>query len=389
MSESQNIITVYGLSTEGYRLASEFAVQNLVVYLINESTKMGFLLSDNIVRSYPGVDSLITDESLFSAKPMGEIISKTKYLFFTPRIRKIGQEVKMEIHSKLSDVISYLRKDSSFIYGLPCGFNGNNENLNFIEHTTGMTSGRDFSYYYMPINPISPRNFNIILGSSNISHDEFLQNCLIGYGEQQIKVMSLHHAELAYISFILRHYCGIATMLETYKIYNEEIPKNKDGQISDNISDLFINDISNGLFDLRVIQNSLSGGGPLVFLVNGTIRSIESYIKYLTDKLRTILKRSNLKASKTRVLIGWKVDQHEMRGDRIEILSTLEAKIKDYVTDVEKYDYSTFNGASSEKKLIFLGCSKHDYNEISTLLPSNLDPLFIKANPLCEIMTSK
>lgn len=386
MSEPSNIITVYGLSTEGYRLASSFALQNMVVYLVNESTKMGFLLTDNIVSSYAGVDSLTEDESLFSLQPISEIISKTKYLFFTPRIRKIGLDAKIEITSKMSDAISYMQRDCSFIYGLPLGFNGNSENLNFIEHTTGMKSNKDFDYYYMPINPISPKNFNIILGSSNNIPNKFLESFLTGYNDKNIKIMSLHSSELAYVSFILRHYCGITCMLETYKVYNEEIPKNKDKQISENISDLFINDISNGLFDLRVIQNSLTGGGPLIFLVNGAVRSVESYIKYLTDKMKVILKKNNLKASKTRIIIGWKVDQHEMRGDRIEILSKLESKIKDYVTDVEIYDYSTFNGVSSEKKVIFLGCSKEDFNEISNRLPSNLDPLYIKANPLCELV---
>ncbi|NOJ28917.1 MAG: hypothetical protein DA328_01975 [Nitrososphaeraceae archaeon] len=389
MSGPQNVITVYGLSTEGYRLASSFALQNLVVYLIDESARLGFLFTDNLARSYSRVDSIIDDESLFSVQPIDEIISKTKYLFFTPRIRKIGPDAKMEINSKLSDAIRFLNKNSSLIHALPCGFNGNSENLNLIEHTTGLSAGKDYSYYYMPINPISPWNFRIILGSSDTTRDKFLESLLSGDDGQRIRVMSLHSAELSYISFILRHYCGIASMLETYKIYHEEMLKNEDEQISENISDLFINDISNGLFDLRAIQNSLSGAGPLVFLVNGTVRSIESYTKYLTDNLKIILKKNNLKASKTRVLIGWTVDQHEMRGDRIEILSILESKIKDYVTDVEKYDNATFNGASSEKKLIFLGCSKHDYAEIPDLLPSNLDPLFIKANPLCEILNVK
>ena len=36
-------------------------------------------------------------------EPIDVAISKAQYLFFTPRIRKTGQDIKTEIHSKFKD----------------------------------------------------------------------------------------------------------------------------------------------------------------------------------------------------------------------------------------------------------------------------------------------
>ena len=41
------------------------------------------------------------------------------------------------------------------------------------------------------------------------------------------------------------------------------------------------------------------------------------------------------KASRTKVAIAWTLDPHEMRGDKIELLSSFETKIKDYISDVQ------------------------------------------------------
>ena len=54
--------------------------------------------------------------------------------------------------------------------------------------------------------------------------------------------------------------------------------------------------IANGLYDsLRAIGSSLGGAGPLMYLVNGTIKAIEGYIKHMIDEFWSMLKKTRLK----------------------------------------------------------------------------------------------
>ncbi|HVD07563.1 MAG TPA: hypothetical protein VNB67_03885, partial [Nitrososphaeraceae archaeon] len=124
----------------------------------------------------------------------------------------------------------------------------------------------------------------------------------------------------------------------------------------------------------------LAGISPLTLLVKGNIATVDNYIKHLTEQIKIILKRFELKASKTKVIISWTFDPNEMRGDRLEIISRLESRLKDYVGDVERSD-SIFDFYSSEKKLIVLSCSKTDFEKLNKNNP-NSEIIIVKATPL-------
>jgi len=126
-------VVVYGLSTEGYALASQMAIKGADVYIIDESTPSAISLKAEIAKTYPNVASLKEDEPLLAMEPIDVAISKAQYLFFTPRIRKTGQDIKTEIHSKFKDATISLKKNSSVIFTLPTGFGGNNENISLLE----------------------------------------------------------------------------------------------------------------------------------------------------------------------------------------------------------------------------------------------------------------
>ncbi|HEU4985045.1 MAG TPA: hypothetical protein VFT58_05345, partial [Nitrososphaera sp.] len=55
-------VAVYGLSTEGYRIASAMAVKGAKVSLIDESLRNAISLKADIARTYPNVSSLVEDE---------------------------------------------------------------------------------------------------------------------------------------------------------------------------------------------------------------------------------------------------------------------------------------------------------------------------------------
>ena len=77
-------------------------------------------------------------------------ISKAQVLIFAPRIRKTGQDIKIEINSKFKDAVSNIKKGCIIIYGLGTGFGGNSENISLLEHVTGLKVDKNVSYFYYP-----------------------------------------------------------------------------------------------------------------------------------------------------------------------------------------------------------------------------------------------
>ena len=122
-------VVFFGLSTEGYHLANKIVVNGADVKIIDETAQGAIVLNSEIAKTYTNVISLREDEPLLSMEPSNVAISKAKYLFFTPRIRKTGQDLKTEVNSKFKDAVSELKKGSSVINCLPTGFGGNNENI--------------------------------------------------------------------------------------------------------------------------------------------------------------------------------------------------------------------------------------------------------------------
>ena len=115
-------VVFFGLSTEGYSLASQMVTNGADVQIIDEASSSAILLKPEIAKAYTNVISLREDEPLLAMEPSKIAISKSKYLFFTPRIRKTGQDLKTEINSKFKDAVGALKEGSSVINCLPTGF---------------------------------------------------------------------------------------------------------------------------------------------------------------------------------------------------------------------------------------------------------------------------
>jgi hypothetical protein len=382
---SSTATAVYGLSTEGYRIASSIALKGSKVSLIDESARMAIRLKPDIARTYPNVRSLIEDEPLLALEPIDIAISDASYVFFAPRVRKVGQDVKSDVTSKFRDAIGALKKGTSVIYSLPTGIGGNNENIALIEHMTGMSVGKDVFYYYMPINgpDTSSPTSEILVGSFKSKPDAQMSKMLYEQDViHKLNFVDIVSAEFVYSIKILRHYTSMASVLEICKhVQGSEMSSSL---IHDTFRDIYIDNIANGLYDLRAIGSSLGGAGPLMYLVNGTIKSIEGYIKHIIDEIRSMLKKRDLKASRTKVAIAWTLDPNEMRGDKIELLSSLETKLKDYIGDVEPQQAANFNLYPTDKTMIVIACTKNDSMRILSKNKQTMDFILMKANPICE-----
>jgi hypothetical protein len=373
-------VVVYGLSTEGYALASQMAIKGADVHIIDESTPSAISLKAEIAKTYPNVASLKEDEPLLAMEPIDVAISKAQYLFFTPRIRKTGQDIKTEIHSKFKDATTSLKKNSSVIFTLPTGFGGNNENISLLEHVTGFQAGKNISYFYYPLEDLNQRPK--IIGSFNGKEDPVLFD-LLDTNKKETKFVAISSSEHFHAIDILSRFSSLCSILEVCKYAKDEITKND--LSSSNFQEIFLDNMVSGLFDLKSLGSSFEGSNSLMYLINGSVKGIDGYMKKLIDEIRITLKKNDLKASRTKIALSWTLDQHVMRGDKIEMLQNLTTRLRDYIGDVEAYQNPDFNLFHSDKTTIIVACSQSDFDNIEkTKHDSNL--IIVKANPLCETL---
>lgn len=371
-------IVVYGLSTEGYAIACQMAMKGADVSIIDESNPSAISLKAEIAKIYPNVTSLKEDEPLLAMEPIDVAISKAQYLFFTPRIRKTGQDIKTEIHSKFKDATNSCKKNSSVVYTLPTGFGGNNENISLLEHVTGLEIGKQISYFYYPLEDQSPQPKTI--GSFNGKEDPKLSE-LLSTGKKEKNFVAISSSEHFHAINVLSRFSSLCSILEVCKYAQDDITK-KDLS-SDDFQEIFLDDMVTGLYDLKSLGSSFEGANTLMYLINGSVKGIDGYIKRLIDEIRATLKKNDLKASRTKIAISWTLDQHAMRGDKIEMLQNLTSRLRDYIGDVEAYEDPHLDLFHSDKTTIVVACSKSDFENIEkNKKDSNL--IIVKANPLCE-----
>ena len=370
-------VVVYGLSTEGYSLACQMASKGADVHIIDESSSSAISLKAETAKTYPSVVSLRGDEPLLSMKPIDVAVSEANYLFFTPRIRKTGQDLKTEINSKFKDAIKSLKKGSSVVYCVATGFGGNNENIALLKHVTGFDAGKSISYFYFPLGNMD--NTPQIIGSMSKTDDKKLLSLLTTDKEIK-KFVEISSAEYIYGINIIKRFSSLCSVLEICKFVNSNTKSDKTFV---DFTDIYLDDMITGLFDLRSLGSSFEGAQTLMYLINGSVRGISSYIKRLIDTIRLTLKKNDLKASKTKIVLSWTLDTNEMRGDKIEMLNTIASKLRDYIGDVET-STGSLELFHHDKVTIVVACSDSDYKEIKENQKGE-DVFVIKANPLCEI----
>ena len=372
-------VAVYGLSTEGYAVASKMAIKGADVCIIDESTASAISLKAEIAKTYPNVSSLKEDEPLLTMEPIEVAIAKAKYLFFTPRIHKTGQDIKTEINSKFKDAVVSLKKNSSVINALPTGFGGNNENISLLEYVTGFEVGKQISYFYYPLDHATQEPK--VIGSFNGTKDPKLSELLSNTTEK--KFMALSSSEHFHAINILTNFSNMCNILEVCKFAQDETTKAD--LSSDYLKDIFLDNIISGLFDLKSLRSSFDGANTMMYIINNSIKILDGYIKRLIDEIRRTLKANELKASRTKIVLLWTFDQHEMRSDKSEIRKNLISHLRDYIGDVNSFEEPKFDLFHSDKTTIVVACSKLDYDKI-TKFEKDANMIIVKANPLCEII---
>ena len=374
-------VVIYGLSTEGYSLACKIALNGGDVQIIDESTPSAIAIKQDIAKSYPSVQALKDDEPLLAMTSIDAAISAAQVLIFAPKIRKTGQDIKIEINSKFKDAVSNIKKGCLVVNGLGTGFGGNSENISLLEHVTGLKLGKNVSYFYYPLSkdPIEKP----YIGTSDDKKNEILKKLLVD--DKNLNFLSLNSSEYFHAIDILKQFSSQTSILEVCKFAKDSVTKSDLN--SEKLGEIFLNDLIENLFDLRSLSSSFEGASSLTYLINGSMKGMDGYIKRLIDETRLILKKNELKASRTKILLLWTIDQHEMKGEKIEKLQELETKLKDYIGDVESISQPV-DIFQNDKTTIVVVCSKNDLDYISKN-NKNDEFIILKANPLCQIVSQK
>ncbi len=359
-SAQDKIIVIYGLSTEGYEIAKRILQNHTKVIIIDENSKLGLSLNNKIVKEFPSIASLMDEELLLNLEPFDKSISNAPIIFFIPRIRKVNYEVKNDIIPKFKEIISNLKSNTSIVFNIPLGIGGNTEIISLIEHLSGYNIGTDIYYYYNPIN--KNKSDKIILGKYQQKGDPYfdsLINLIYHKNINGIKVVNIASAEILYTIDIVKRYSNLSSINEITKL-----AKFKEIRIEvfqNDTNSIYLDEIVNGLFDLRILSLSLTNSSALGYIVNGTIRSIEGFIKSLVDELRIQLKQREIKASRTKVTIFWTIDKNEFRGDKILMREFLKSKMTDYIAEVEIQDIENF--IPNIITNIIIACSNDDHKK--------------------------
>ncbi|MCP8312720.1 MAG: hypothetical protein L6M37_07215 [Candidatus Methylarchaceae archaeon HK02M1] len=394
-------ITIFGLSTEGYRIASSLSFFDMQTTLVDENLNVGMQLKNKILARFDSVAALLEDEPLLGLESLEDAISKAKCIFFAPKIRTHGIESKSTISLRLKSVAKHLSKGVVFVNMLPMSYGGNRENISLIEKLTGLDLGVGFDYIYAPLTPRT--NKPVLIGSSRIDIDEAVIGTLRSAMIDVPDILPLYLAEWLYSKYIIRKYSSIATELELCKKLSKPRDLGLLKGFTDSQGEVYLETVSENLFDIKVITETLKSGEPLWYTMSGILKSLEGYIKYIANRVRAILKEKGLKAGRARILVAWSIDPFEMREDKISTFSNLIEKLHDCVGSVVALDTIPYLQAfyprlgikrglpSYEgKDNLILACSKEDFKIVfeNSQTELGVSTIIIKANLPVEVTTA-
>ena len=390
-SNNKSNIVIYGLSTEGYVIASNLAKTNVDVTLIDEKLQVATEITADTVKNYSSAKDLMENESLLGILPLDQVLSNSQIIFVTPKLRKNSEDSKTELISIFSKIAQTIKKNSILFNCVPQGLGINNEIIEIIKRNSGLDVG-DFTYVYSPL--FARTSTSLSLGVVPISNNKHVEKLLKQSNIKFEQIVDVELSERIYTNRILNTHANLSIQFETFKNSVKVNSKEDTFQIFN--TEIYIDDLLDGIHDVKQINYSLDSGLPLHYISSGIIRNVEGSIRVIVDKIKQKIKDEKLKPSRTKIILFWRIDEFEIRGDKIMMLEKFISKLEDIVGDVQiltdfsirrNISQSTF---SREKHNFVLLCSKADYNYVNkhkNTIPPN--SILVKANELLDIIQNK
>ena len=343
-------VAMYGLTSEGYRLAAEL-VDKAQVTIVDETLQMAMEVDQAFLKKNPKLDVLMAGEPLLNLKPVGQVLPEAQVIFFTPKLRRPSDESLIEATSKLRDLAKYLSRGATLANVLPAGPGGNSENIMLVEKQTGLKVGSTLTYAYMPLR--AQETWPTVVSTAGSPGKGQLQ--ALGFAENSQNVFS---AELEYAATVLGPAIASVTEIELAR-------RAREARVTlQKVSDVFVDDFTKNLYELKAIQASEETGESISYLAGAALKGLENYVRYVVDETRELLKEKELKASRTKIDLVWSLDRYEMRGERQQVAESIQQRLRDYVTDVNIISGTELRGGSEVldplKHNVLIACSKED-----------------------------
>jgi hypothetical protein len=343
-------IAVYGLSTEGYAIAAKLAAKGHNVSVIDETLGSAMVLWPGIAADYPELRLLLSEEPLLTMKTSKESISSASVLFFCPKLRRKNEELTSELKSRLTDVSRNLKQGVLFVYCLPLGIAGTKDVVDRIEHASGLQSGKEFFFSYAPLEAGKPTTLGCdsdLTPNFQIMSDAGLATEIVGISK----------AEIVHAQRLISRYSGLASAFEASRrltMLGFESPRE--------YRQVFADELSAGLHDLKVVVDSVETGDPFLYLGSGSLKSIEGYARFLVERIRELVKTRDLKAARLKIILFTDSDNLEMRGDKMNLANAVRERLQDFFSDIEylnimKDGFSFPTGVEKTNLMVFLSGS--------------------------------
>lgn len=378
------IVTIIGLSTEGYQIAQNLISNNITTFIIDEKLMSGIELNQDIINQIDTIDKFY-NVKLKTETDLNKFITKSNFIFFTPKIKNADLPYNIQISNTLKIITQNLDKGKCLIFSLSIGLGQNTELIKVIERTSGLYEGKDFNYIYLPLEPRSTENCVIGINQNNIPMG--LKSILNYSGIKILKYMSIEAAELYFCSNILNKYVKYSTNIEfwrrsTQSSYNLNLSDQLEPEIC------YLDEFIENYFDFQELSKSLEQGDPLLNFTNGINKTIDNFIKRLIEKIRIIFRDKKLRASNTKITLIWTIDKYEMRGSKQNIKEHILNKLKDYVGDVTLFRLPILTNIIPNKNNLLIFCSKEDFELYSSEMKKKFesDIISLKANYILEVV---
>ena len=390
MDNKSNIV-IYGLSTEGYVIASNLVKNNIDITIIDEKLQVATEITADTVKNYSSAKDLMENESLLGILPLDKVLSNSQIIFVTPKLRKNNEDAKTESISVFSKIAQTIKKNSILFNCVPQGLGVNNEIIEIIKRNSGLDVG-DFTYVYSPL--FARTSNSLSIGVIPISNNKHVEKLLKQSNIKFEQIVDVELSERIYANRVLNTHANLSIQFETFKNSVKVNSKADTFQLFN--TEIYIDDLFDGIHDVKQINYSLDSGLPLHYISSGIIRNVEGSIRVIVDNIKQKIKDEKLKPSRTKIILFWRIDEFEIRGDKTMILEKFVSKLEDIVGDVQiltdfsigrNISQSTF---SREKHNFVLLCSKADYNYVNkhkNTIPSN--SILVKANELLDIIQNK
>ena len=131
--------------------------------------------------------------------------------------------------------------------------------MSLLEHVTGLKIGKNISYFYYPLSNKSTTKSYI--GSSNGNENKILHQLLSA--DEKLSFLTLSSSEYFHAMDILKQFSTQTSILEVCKFAKDAVTKSDLN--SEKLGEIFLDDLIDGLFDLRSLSSSFEGSSSLMY----------------------------------------------------------------------------------------------------------------------------